>query len=214
VRRVFEGLVATGSATKLVPLLRAEGVLTKTGRPFYKGSMYKLLNNRTYLEVAHKGEAYPGEHKAIVPRDLWDAARPILRESPRIRTNRNRSQTPALPRGLIFRPDGQAMSPAHTRRRGRLYRHYVSQAVLKGTAGDDCPVRRLPAAEIEAAVMEQVRALLRQPEVVVGTWTAARADTPDLTEAETREAWSRRTAAVPARCRCARERIRGRYFVP
>ena len=76
------------------------------------------------------------------------------------------------------------MSPTHTRRRGRLYRYYVSQAVLKGTA-DDCPVRRLPAAEIEAAVVDQVRALLRQPEVVVGTWRTARAEAPDLTEAET-----------------------------
>ena len=176
VRRVFEGFVATGSATKLVPVLRAEGVLTKTGRPFDKGSVYKLLNNRTYLgEVAHKGKAYPGEHQAIVPRELWDAAHAILRESPRVRANSNRSQTPALLRGLIFGPDGRAMSPTHTRRRGRLYRYYVSQAVLKGTAGDDCPVRRLPAAEIEAAVVDQVRALLRQPEVVVGTWLAARA---------------------------------------
>ena len=192
VRRVFEGFAATGSATKLVPVLRGEGVLTKTGRPFDKGSVYKLLNNRTYLgEVAHKGKAYPGEHQAIVPRELWDAAHAILKESPRVRANQNRAQTPALLRGLILGPDGRAMSPSHTRRRGRLYRYYVSQAVLKGTADDDCPVRRLPAAEIEAAVVDQVRALLRQPEVVVGTWLAARAEAPDLTEAETREALER-----------------------
>jgi hypothetical protein len=47
------------------------------------------------------------------------------------------------------------------------------------------------AAEIEAAVVGQVRALLRQPEVVVGTWLAARAEAPDLTEAEVREALER-----------------------
>jgi hypothetical protein len=39
--------------------------------------------------------------------------------------------------------------------------------------------------------MAQVRALLRQPEVVVGTWPAARAEAPDLTEAEVREALGR-----------------------
>ena len=39
--------------------------------------------------------------------------------------------------------------------------------------------------------MGQVRALLRQPEVVVGTWLAAQAEAPDLTEAETREALER-----------------------
>ena len=36
-----------------------------------------------------------------------------------------------------------------------------------------------------------VRALLRRPEVVVGTWLAARPEAQDLTEAETREALER-----------------------
>jgi hypothetical protein len=39
--------------------------------------------------------------------------------------------------------------------------------------------------------VDQVRALLRQPEVVVGTWRAVRVEAPDLTEAETREALER-----------------------
>ncbi|GGG46487.1 recombinase family protein [Elioraea sp. Yellowstone] len=190
-RRAFELFAETGSGVETVRRLRAEGVLTKTGRPFDKGALYRLLNNRTYLgEVAHKGKVYPGEHRPIVPRELWDRVHAILRESPRVRANRNRRQTPALLRGLIFGPDGRAMSPTHTRRRGRLYRYYISQAVLKGEA-EDCPVRRLPAAEIEAAVVDQVRALLRQPEVVVGTWRAARAEAPDLTEAETLAALER-----------------------
>jgi site-specific DNA recombinase len=191
VRRVFEGFASIGSATRLMPVFRAEGLLTKTGRPFDKGALYKLLNNRTYLgEVTHKGNVYPGEHQAIVPRELWDSVHAILQESPRGRASQNRRQTSALLRGLIFGPDGRAMSPTHTRRRGRLYRYYVSQALLKGTA-DECTVRRLPAAEIEGAVVDQVRALLRQPEIVVGTWRAARAEAPDLTEEEVREALAR-----------------------
>jgi hypothetical protein len=70
---------------------------------------------------------------------------------------------------------------------------YVAQRVLKGDAAadDDGIVRRVSAAEIEHAVVGQVRALLRQPEVVVGTWLAARAEAPDLTEAETRGALAR-----------------------
>ncbi len=64
--------------------------------------------------------------------------------------------------------------------------------MLKGdAAADDGIVRRVSAAEIEAAVVGQVRALLRQPEIVVGTWLAARAEAPDLTEAEVREALGR-----------------------
>jgi hypothetical protein len=127
-----------------------------------------------------------------VPQDLWDRAHAVLRESPRIRANRNRNQTPALLRGLIFGVDGRALSPTHCRKNGRLYRYYVAQRVLKGdAAGHDGIVRRVSAAEIEAAVVDQVRVLLRQPEVVVGTWLAARAEAPDLTEAEMREALER-----------------------
>ena len=65
--------------------------------------------------------------------------------------------------------------------------------MLKGdaAAGDDGIVPRVSAAAIEAAVVGQVRALLRQPDVVVGTWLAARAEAPDLTEAEVREALER-----------------------
>jgi Recombinase/Resolvase, N terminal domain len=189
VRRIFDGFIETGSGTKLTAILRDEGVVSKTGRLLNKGDVYKLLNNRTYVgDAMHKGSAYPGEHKAIVPRALWDRAHAAMQESPRVRANHNRNQTPALLCGLIFGTDGRALSPTHTRRRGRLYRYYVSQSVLKGTVGDLPLVRRVSAAEIEALVVDQVRALLRQPEIIVGTWRAARVDAPDITEAEVREA--------------------------
>ncbi len=193
VRRVFELFVETGSGVETVRRLRAEDLASKSGRPLDKGDVYKLLNNRTYAgEVAHKGQVFPGEHAAIVPRELWDRAHAVLRESPRARANRNRSQTPALLKGLIFGADGRALSPTHCRKNGRLYRYYVAQRVLKGDVDRDAGiVRRVSAAEIEAAVVGQVRALLRQPEVVVGTWLAARAEAPDLSEAEVREALER-----------------------
>ena len=39
--------------------------------------------------------------------------------------------------------------------------------------------------------MAQVRALLCQPEVIVGTWLVVRTEAPDVTEAATREALER-----------------------
>jgi len=189
VRRVFEGFAQLGSGTRLTQMLRSEGVTTKRGKPINKGDIYKLLNARVYIgDAVHKGTSYPGEHQAIVPRELWDRVHAVLSESPRVRANRNRSQTPALLRGLIFGTDGRAMSPTHTRRRGRLYRYYVNQRVLKAVADDPGIMRRVPAAAIEDAVVDQLRVMLRQPEIIVGTWCAARADAPDLTEAEVREA--------------------------
>lgn len=67
--------------------------------------------------------------------------------------------------------------PSHTRKGVRLYRYYVSQTVLKHGAGA-CPVGRVPAGEIEAAVIDRLRAVLRQPGIVAGTWKAAQEQTP------------------------------------
>jgi DNA invertase Pin-like site-specific DNA recombinase len=188
VRMIFERFVEVGSATALARALAAEGVRTRRGRLVDKGFLYKLLNNRVYIgDAVHKGTAYPGEHEAIITRALWDNVHGILRESPRVRAGRTRAATPALLKGLIFGPTGCAMTPTHTRRGDKLYRYYVSQSVLKRGA-DACPVGRVPAAEIEGAVVDQLRGLLRAPEVIVGTWRSARPEIDGLSEAEVREA--------------------------
>ncbi len=82
------------------------------------------------------------------------------------------------------------MTPSHTRRKGKLYRYYVSTDVLKRDAAS-CPIRRVPAGEIENAVIDQLRGLLRAPEIVVRTWRAARQIVGDISEAEVREALER-----------------------
>ena len=188
VRAIFERFVESGSTTTLSRNLRTDGILTKRGRPLDKGDIYKTLSNRVYIgEAVHKGTSYPGEHQAIVDHSLWDKAHAILRESPRTRATRTRAQTPALLKGLLFGPDGSAFSPTHTRRGSKLYRYYVSQTVLKNGAGA-CPIGRLGAAEIEQAVVDQLRVVLRQPEIIVGTWREARKQDEDMPEADVREA--------------------------
>jgi hypothetical protein len=187
VRTIFERFVKVGSATVLARQLNAEGATTRTGRPVDKGFLYKLLNNQTYVGMAvHKGTAYVGEHEAIVSRELWDKVHSILQKSPGTRANKTRRSDPALLRGLLFGPSGLAMTPTHTRRKGRLYRDYVTTSVLK-LGPETCPIRRVSAAEIERAVVDQLRGLFRAPELAVRTWTAAnRAEA--VPEAEVREA--------------------------
>ena len=65
------------------------------------------------------------------------------------------------------------MTPSHTRKAGKLYRYYVAtDAIRQGYA--ECPVRSVPAAEVEEAVVAQVRHLLRTPEIIARTWAAAK----------------------------------------
>ena len=191
VRMIFERFARQGSATTLARALAEEGVTSKRGKPIDKGFLYKLLVNRVYVgEAVHKGVAHPGEHVAIVDRALWDKAHAILARNGRQRAANNRAQVPALLKGLLFGPTGHAMSPTHTRRRGRLYRYYISQAVLKQGSGA-CPVGRVGAAEIETAVIDQLRGLLRTPEIIVATWRTAKAELDGLPEAEVRDALER-----------------------
>jgi hypothetical protein len=52
-----------------------------------------------------------------------------------------------------------------------------------------CPIRQVPAAEIERIVIDQIRALLRTPEVIVQTWRGARkGPNKDLAESDVRHA--------------------------
>src|ERR1700724_2352784 len=146
VRMIFERFLKVGSATLVARALNAEGVTTRRGKPIDKGFLYKLLNNRVYIgDAVHKGTAYPGEHAAIVDRDLWNRVHGILQESPRVRARHTRTTEPALLTGLIFGPAGGAMSPTYTRKAGGLYRYYVSQSVLKLGLGT-CPIRTAAAA--------------------------------------------------------------------
>jgi hypothetical protein len=183
VRLIFKRFLRLGSATKLAQELRRAGHATKSwttqdgrhraGKPIDKGALYKILNNRVYLgEAMHKGTSHPGEHDAIVDGETWDKVHNILAENARRRGNVTRAQTPALLRGLIFAPGGHAMTPSHSRKAGKLYRYYVAtDAIRLGHA--DCPVRSVPAAEIEDAVVAQVRHLLQTPEIVARVWAAA-----------------------------------------
>ena len=191
VKHIFERFLQVGSATKLVQELNAAGHRTKRGKPFDKGILYKLLKNRSYVgEVEHKGTAYPGEHDAIIDRDTWDKVRAILAENGHRRASRTRAATPALLKGLIFGPDGKAMAPSHTRRGGRLYRFYRTATSLKLAHGG-CPIRAVPASEVEAVVINQIRALLRAPEVVVRVWRAAQRDGEAIDQREVVEALQR-----------------------
>lgn len=126
-------------------------------------------------------------HEAIIDRKLRDAVHEVLRESPRKRAGASRARTPALLKGLIFASNGAAMTPTHTRKAGRLYRYYISNRVIR-TGAEACAIGRVPAAEIEAAVIDQIRRLLQSPEIRVATWREAKKANPKLTERQVRDA--------------------------
>jgi DNA invertase Pin-like site-specific DNA recombinase len=198
VRLIFRRFLDLGSALLLIRDLNAQGHHTKSwttqagtfreGRPFDKGTLYKILRNRTYLgEAVHKGESCPGEQEPIVDRATWDRVHEVLASNAKRRGNEARARTPAPLRGLMRCTHcSSAMTPTHTRRRGRLYRYYVCLGASR-RGHDTCPVRSIVASEVEGLVLGQVRRLFASPELVARTITAVRRENSAAEDTELEE---------------------------
>jgi site-specific DNA recombinase len=192
VGRIFERFIALGSITLLSRELRAEGITTKSwttikdkmraGKLIDKGYLYKFFKNPVVIGIAaYKGKHFLGEHEPILDKALWDQVQEMLgRNEQKARAAQNRpSSTPALLKGLIFADDGWAMTPGATKKQDKCYRYYVNTASMK-IGKEACKVHRVPAGEIEAAVIAQVRKVLQAPETVALTVREVQALDPDI----------------------------------
>jgi len=178
VRRIFEEMLTIGSPTQIAANLTTEGITTKawttqegqtrSGTRIDKKYLHKLLRNRIYLgELSHKGNWYPGAHPPIIDRALWDKVHAVLAKDSHARSveTKIRSRTDALLRGLLYAPSGERMYPTYSSKRGHKYHYYVSKSESRfGAPGKS--FARLPAPEIEAAVVAQIRTVLTSPESV------------------------------------------------
>ena len=202
IRHIFQRFVELGSSTALVKELKLDGVTSKAwttqdgktrdGKPIDKGLIYKLLSNRTYLgELRHKDQWYQAEHPPIIDRELWDNVHAILATNGRVRGNATRATVPYLLKGIVFGNDGRALSPWHTTKKsGRRYRYYIPQRDAKEHAGAS-GLPRLPAAELESAVLDQLRAALRSPDLLGDVLPRAIELDPSLDEAKVAVAMTR-----------------------
>jgi DNA invertase Pin-like site-specific DNA recombinase len=178
VRRIFEEMLTIGSPTQIAANLTAEGITTKawttqegqtrSGARIDKKYLHKLLRNRIYLgELSHKGNWYPGAHPPIIDSALWEKVHSVLARDGHARSveTKIRSRTDALLRGLLYAPSGERMYPTYSRKNGRKYFYYVSKSESRfGAPGKGYD--RLPAPEIEAAVVAQIRTVLTSPESI------------------------------------------------
>ncbi|MCO5102514.1 MAG: recombinase family protein [Burkholderiaceae bacterium] len=178
VRRMFEEMLTIGSPTQIAARLSDEGVTTKawttqdgrvrTGTRIDKKYIHKVLRNRIYLgELSNRGTWYPGAHQPIIEQELWDKVHAVLARDSHERgvDTKIRSRNDALLRGLLYAPSGERMYPTYSRKNGRKYQYYVSKSESRfGAPGKS--YERLPAAEIEAAVVAQIRTVLTSPESI------------------------------------------------
>src|SRR5437773_1773694 len=84
VRCIFRRYAELGSVRLLKDDLDACSIRSKLrtsasgrlrgGKPFARGALYLMLQNRIYRgEIVHKEQSHPGEHTPIIDQPLWDA---------------------------------------------------------------------------------------------------------------------------------------------
>lgn len=196
VRQIFQRFIELGSSTKLVKELKLEGATSKSwttqqgkfrpGKPIDKSLIYKLLNNRTYLgEIRHKKLWYQGKHEAIIDIKLWDDVQSILATNYKVRANNTRAKIHFLLKGMVFGKDGRAMTTWSTAKKksGKRYRYYLSTRDAKEYSGAS-GLPRIPANELESAVIEQVKLLLRTPPITQESAEIASANDNQIDEAK------------------------------
>ncbi len=203
-RSIFERYLAIGSVPELVSVLADAGVRTRArimksgqhygGVPFGKGALYGILSNRIYVgEISHKGVWYPGEHDAIVDKDLFDQVQHLLANNRVTHRTKSNARDPSLLAGMIRDGEDRRMSPRSCRKGDLKYRYYIS--VDDPRLGQPASPRttRVAAGEADSAITQSITKLFNEPAALV-TMLAA-----DASEAQTIQKQARALAAsLPA----------------
>lgn len=168
VRDIFELYLKERALLPTVKELSRRGWTTKRwttkkghergGSAFNKTNLYRFLTNAVYIgKVDYQGEIYEGEHDAIISEDVFGRVRTLLRENRRNGGSEVRNRYGALLKGLLYCGSCKtSMIHAYTSQRGKRYRYYVCSHAQKN-GWDTCPVKSLPAGEIERFVIETIR---------------------------------------------------------
>ncbi|HZR31154.1 MAG TPA: recombinase family protein [Terriglobales bacterium] len=184
IRTIYQTYLELGCVSKLKVHLDRQGVRSKVrisasgtragGAVYSRGALYALLQNQIYLgEITHGEQTYPGEHEAIVSREVWDKVQTQLRTNHYPRRNRPNLKSSNLLTGLLQDAAGNRFTPSHTVKAGKRYRYYVCQQHVKNAGRPQSAPARIPAYHIEKLVLSRLQSFLRSTrEVVDGLGTA------------------------------------------
>src|ERR1700737_1878575 len=169
VRVIFRRYAELGSVALLKAELDRLGIVSKRregtggrlagGQHFSRGALYLMLQNRLYRgDIVHQGEAYPGQHESILDPELWQIVQNKLAVHRQERALAVGAEAPSLLAGLIIDADGNPMTPTHATKKDKRYRYYVSASLLAGDHPQAQKGMRVPAGDIEALVLDRLRA--------------------------------------------------------
>jgi site-specific DNA recombinase len=170
VRRIFAMYLELGTLTPVVEELTRRGWKNKTwltksglvkgGRPFDRCSLYLLLTNPLYVgKIKHKTEIYQGEHEPLVSVDVFQKVQSTLQQHGSGRGNYLLNKHGALLKGLVVcHHCGRVMTHTYAISGSKRYRYYTCTKAIK-SGWKNCPTKAVPAGELEAAVVDEIRCI-------------------------------------------------------
>lgn len=132
------------------------------GCSFSRGHLYRILANPVYLgRIAHKDQVYEGQHPAIIDEALWSAVQERLaRNAAQSRGDGSTPSHASLLIGRVFDAANRRLSSSHARKGTQRYRYYVRPAVAESEGIAAEPALRIPAPELETAVVQTITRVL------------------------------------------------------
>ncbi|MCA9119261.1 MAG: recombinase family protein [Planctomycetaceae bacterium] len=185
VREIFELYLDRRSLSAVVRELDSRGWRTKEwktkkgtvrgGNRFNKTSLYQLLTNPVYIgKVRHKDNVFEGEHHGIVDAKQFEKVQKRLSRNGSTGGKDVRNKHGALLKGLVrCQHCDSAMSHHYSSKGSKRYRYYVCCHAQKH-GRQECPHPSIPAGELERFVVEQIRDVGRDPNVVRSTMANVR----------------------------------------
>ncbi len=184
VKILFKTFVKTRSLIGTCDYINQQGYRTKKitfrdgttrgNNRFNKSGAHRILKNRLYLgEIGNKGDWFPGEHPAIISKELWAKAQTTFDIHAHLRSRESKHRAdPSFLQGLLFGPDGHALSSKNTRVKGKLFRYYVSQTAQK-LGYKHSPLPPLSAVTLEKLVLTDTYKRLQSPDLIFKVWQQA-----------------------------------------
>jgi site-specific DNA recombinase len=177
VRAIFALYLELGSLGTVAQELARRGWTNKAwtsgtgvargGKPFSKSTLSRLLTSILYTgQVLYRGEIFPGDHPAIIDREIYGRVQNRLAAQRVSGCQEARTKHFALLRGLLrCGPCGCGMAYTYAKRAAKLYGYYTCQRSREHGAST-CPLPSLPAAEIERLVVDELATIAKTPHLV------------------------------------------------
>lgn len=192
IRFVYGRVIETGSPCAVANEANARGFRTRVrtrkrrdgsqqqigGQRFDEDVVTAIVRNPVYKGcVRYDGTLYPGRHEAIIDEETWDQANKAIGRGKEDDTGvRYKDDHVHLLKGILrCETCGMAMTPypSGKKKDGTPYLYYACVNFIKDGSQTTCPVRMLPAREVEALVTRALADLGNHPTILQACVDAA-----------------------------------------